>query len=57
MLLFLLPINIYAAIMYVPMGGHGWGPIYLLIRVPLQLLLMVWTYRFAFEPINQKTGK
>jgi uncharacterized membrane protein len=47
MLILLLPWNIYAAIERVPMGGHAWGPVYLAIRFPLQLLLMAWTYWFA----------
>lgn len=49
MLLLLLPVNVYAAFNQIPLGGHAWGPIYLLIRVPLQLLLMLWTYRFALQ--------
>lgn len=40
MLVLFFPANIYAAINAVGMGGHAWGPIYLLIRVPLQLLLI-----------------
>ena len=47
MLLAFLPLNIHAAIQRVPLGGHAWGPVYLWIRVPLQVLLMLWTYRFA----------
>lgn len=47
LLVFLLPFNIYAAVNRVPMGGHEWGPVYLLIRVPLQVILMIWVYRFA----------
>ncbi len=50
LLLFLvtvLPANIYAALNRVDMGGHGQGPGYLLVRVPLQLVLMGWTYWFA----------
>ena len=47
MLIAFLPLNIYAALNRVPMGGHVWGPTYLLIRVPLQLLLMIWIARFA----------
>lgn len=53
MLLLLLPVNVYAALQRVPMGGHAWGPSYLWIRVPLQLLLMVWTYRFATQPVAE----
>ena len=38
------PANIYAAIHRVGLGGHQWGPLYLLIRAPLQLLLIGWAY-------------
>jgi uncharacterized membrane protein len=48
MLLCLLPANIYSAINRVDFGGHGAGPIYLLIRVPFQLFVICWTY-FATE--------
>lgn len=47
LLVCLLPFNIYAAWQQVPMGGHEWGPAYLLIRIPLQVLLFAWTYWFA----------
>lgn len=46
----LLPINIYAAVEQVPMGGHAWGPVYLLVRVPLQVVLIAWVYWFAARP-------
>ena len=52
LLLFLvgvLPANIYAAFNRVGMGGHERGPAYLLVRVPLQLVLMGWTYWFAMR--------
>jgi uncharacterized membrane protein len=32
MLVAFFPANVYAAIQHVPMGGHAWGPVYLLIR-------------------------
>ena len=48
MLIGLLPANIYAAFARVPFGGHELGPIYLLARVPVQLLLIAWT-DFATE--------
>ena len=41
------PANIYAALNHTGMGGHVWGPEYLLIRFPLQVLLIVWTWTFA----------
>ena len=42
-----LPLNIYAAWEQIPMGGHEWGPVYLLVRVPLQAVLFLWAYWFA----------
>lgn len=45
MLVGVLPSNIYAAINQVPFGGHDAGPVYLLVRVPFQILLIGWTYR------------
>jgi len=46
-LILVLPANIYAAINRVEMGGHSMGPPYLFIRIPLQLILIIWTYWFA----------
>ena len=48
-LLLILPSNIYAAVQRVDFGGHGTGPIYLLVRVPLQLFLIGWIYWFAIR--------
>jgi len=45
MLISFLPINFYAAFNYVDFGGHGFGPFYLLVRVPYQILLIWWTYK------------
>ncbi len=47
LLLSFLPVNVYAAVNRVGMGGHLWGPVYLLIRVPLQLILVWWIWWFA----------
>ena len=44
------PANIYAAVNHTGMGGHVWGPEYLLIRLPLQVLLVVWTWTFVVRP-------
>lgn len=38
------PANIYSAMNSVGLGGHQWGPEYLLIRAPLQIILIVWAY-------------
>jgi uncharacterized membrane protein len=48
-LVLFFPANVYAAIHRVPMGGHAWGPVYLLIRGPLQLLILAWVYWFAIR--------
>jgi len=48
MLVGLLPANIYSAFNRVEFGGHGAGPLYLLVRVPFQLFAIWWTY-FATE--------
>lgn len=50
MLIGLLPANIYSAINRVDFGGHGAGPIYLLVRIPFQLFAIWWTY-FATEQV------
>ena len=47
MLVGLLPFNVWSAIERVPFGGHEMGPKYLLVRVPVQLVLMAWCYWFA----------
>jgi uncharacterized membrane protein len=43
------PANVYAAVNFVPMGGHAWGPEYLLVRAPLQLAIALWTYWFTIR--------
>src|SRR5262245_18792027 len=49
-LVLFFPANVYAAFAQVEMGGHAWGPVYLLIRAPLQALLIAWTWWFAVRP-------
>jgi uncharacterized membrane protein len=41
------PLNIYSACQRVRFGGHGAGPKYLFVRLPLQALLMAWTWWFG----------
>ncbi|MCW5603737.1 MAG: hypothetical protein KIT18_04205 [Burkholderiales bacterium] len=48
-LVLFFPANIYAAIHHVPMGGHAWGPVYLLIRAPLQAFILFWVYWFTIR--------
>lgn len=44
MLVGVLPSNIYGAFARVPLAGHDLGPVYLLLRVPFQFLLIAWVY-------------
>jgi uncharacterized membrane protein len=46
-LLAILPSNFYAAYQRIDFGGHGAGPIYLLVRVPFQFFLLGCVYWFA----------
>jgi len=43
-LVLFFPVNIYSAINAIGLGGHKWGPIYLFIRAPLQIVLVSWAY-------------
>jgi uncharacterized membrane protein len=47
LLVVFLPVNVYAALNRVDMGGHEWGPVYLLVRVPMQLLMIAWVWWYA----------
>lgn len=49
-LVLIFPANIHAALNRVEMGGHALGPVYLLVRGPLQLILIWWTYWFVRKP-------
>ena len=58
-LVLFFPGNIYAAINHIPMGGHVWGPVYLLIRAPLQAIIVFWVYWFTIRQpstISQETS-
>lgn len=55
LLILFLPVNISAAVREVPMGGHAWGSVYLLVRIPLQLFIFAWTYWFAVR-IRERRG-
>ncbi|MEM9582138.1 MAG: hypothetical protein AAGA08_03405 [Pseudomonadota bacterium] len=54
-LVLFFPGNIYAAINGVGPGGHQWGPVYLLVRAPLQALLIFWGYWFAVRDRGTST--
>ena len=49
MLVAFLPVNVWAASARAPMGGHAWGPLYLLVRVPLQLVILAWIWTFVLR--------
>ena len=51
-LVLFFPANIYSAINHIPMGGHEWGPVYLLIRAPLQVIIVLWVYWFTIRRPN-----
>jgi uncharacterized membrane protein len=44
MLAVLLPANIYSAFNYIDFAGHGIGPVFLLVRIPFQYLLICLAY-------------
>src|SRR5262245_44777636 len=43
------PANIYAALNSAAIGGLAWGPVYLLLRAPLQLAILLWIYVFILR--------
>lgn len=44
-----LPANIIGSFKSVPFAGMGYGPWYLLFRVPLQLFFIWWVYYFGIR--------
>lgn len=52
-LVLFFPANIFAAINATGPGGHQWGPIYLLIRAPLQAVIIYCTWRFGLKQADQ----
>lgn len=49
-----LPFNIYGAFHSIGPGGHEWGLNYLFLRVPLQMLFIVWTWWFCITDRKYK---
>lgn len=47
------PANVYAALSSTGLGGHQWGPVYLLIRAPLQIILVGWAYYLCLYGHNK----
>jgi uncharacterized membrane protein len=56
-LVLFFPANIYAAINHVPMGGHAWGPVYLLVRAPLQAVILWWVYWFTIRQPRRQLSR
>ena len=48
-LVLVTPLNVYSALTRVPFGGHKAGPKYLLMRLPLQVLLISWIWWFGLR--------
>jgi uncharacterized membrane protein len=46
-LIAVLPSNIYSALERIDFGGHGSGPVYLLLRIPFQIFVIAWIYYFG----------
>lgn len=49
-----LPFNIYGAFHSIGPGGHQWGLNYLFLRIPLQLLFIIWTWWFCITERKYK---
>lgn len=45
----ILPANIAGSLKAVDFGGMGYGPLYLLFRIPLQILFIWWVWYFGFR--------
>lgn len=54
MLVLFFPANVYAAFAHVPMGGHAWGPAYLLVRAPLQAAILAWVWWFTLRETDAR---
>ncbi|MCB1120911.1 MAG: hypothetical protein KJT03_05145 [Verrucomicrobiae bacterium] len=50
LLILVTPLNVYSAVQRIDFGGHGVGPKYLFVRIPMQILLLVWVFWFAVLP-------
>jgi uncharacterized membrane protein len=45
----ILPANIIGSLKQVKLGGMESGAVYLLFRIPLQILFVIWTYYFSIR--------
>ena len=57
MMIGLLPANVYSAFKRVRFGGHGRGPVYLVVRVPFQYLVIRRIYRTAVKSHSQSVSQ
>jgi uncharacterized membrane protein len=48
-LVLFFPANVYGALTAAEYGGHAMGPVYLLVRLPLQLFLLGWAWHFGWR--------
>lgn len=51
------PANVYAALNGVGLGGHQWGAVYLWIRAPLQMILILWAYFLCVKDITRHSNR
>lgn len=56
MLLLFFPAYVYAALHRVQMAGYEWGPAYLFVRAPLQIIIFAWIYWFTIRAIAAPHG-
>tara|TARA_B100000446_G_scaffold26323_1_gene21375 strand:- start:11814 stop:12299 length:486 start_codon:yes stop_codon:yes gene_type:complete len=57
MLVVFFPANVYSAFNHVGLGGHQWGPVYLWIRTPLQLIIIGWAYFLCMRRQSSATDR
>lgn len=49
-----LPANVNAAFKHQDFGGHAYGPLYLILRIPFQIFVIAWIYYFGIK-LNNRT--
>lgn len=52
-----LPVNVYAVLNGVGLGKQEWGLAYLLVRVPVQFVLIGWVWWFAVRRSEMTRGR
>ncbi|NNE65959.1 MAG: hypothetical protein HKN33_05275 [Pyrinomonadaceae bacterium] len=51
----ILPANISGALNSVDFGGMSDGPVYLLFRIPMQILFIIWAWVFAVISVGEES--